>query len=80
MASRSTATSPAYDAFGASPLSLTLVAGPVLSSLTTTDWVDSTLPFLSTERYSIVCEPSAVTLNGALYAVQVAVPASRYSV
>src|SRR4051794_36015988 len=80
VASRSTATSPAYCALGASPLSFAVVAGPVLSSLTVTVRVDSTLPFLSTERYSIVREPSAVTLNGALYAVQFAAPASRYSV
>ena len=38
------------------------------------------LPLLSTERYSIVCVPSLVTLNGPLYAVQVAAPCSRYSV
>src|ERR1700712_4979148 len=33
VASRSTATSPVYEAFGASPLSLAVVVGPVLSIL-----------------------------------------------
>ena len=51
-----------------------------MSILNATDRVDSTLPSLSTERYSIVCEPAVVTLNGPLYAVQFAAPCSRYSV
>ena len=46
-----------------------MVVGPALSILNVAVRVDSTLPFLSVERYSIVCEPAVVTSNGALYAV-----------
>jgi hypothetical protein len=45
---------------------LAVVVGAVASSLNATERVGSTLPALSTERYSIVCEPAAETVNGAL--------------
>ena len=34
-----------------------------MSMLNAIDFAVSTLPALSTERYSTVCEPSAVTVN-----------------
>src|SRR3954471_14061871 len=56
-----------YDPPFATPVTVT--AGPVASILNVTVLSASTLPAASTDRYVTVCEPSADTVNGAVYAV-----------
>ena len=50
---------------GAAGNSDAVVSGVTASFLTVSDFVASTLPLLSVERYSIVCVPSAETTIGA---------------
>ncbi len=56
------------------------MVGAVGSIRKVTDLVDSVLPSLSVERYSIVCRPSSSTVIGPVYAVHSSSPAKRYSV